>query len=318
MADIDWTTIKQQSLGDFTVAALPPTLSLPALPLAVTQFIEVSNQPDADLRKLAAIIETDSGLTLELLRYVNSTFIGLRNKAKTILQVLSLLGLKQSRMFVITTGMQAAVQSKKSKLINQNCFWNFTLQKALFAREVASLLKTDTELAFSGALLQDFLLPVLTNDLFDHYIKFVQPRERQSIGLCEFEQQELGWDHALAAACLAARWSLPDDIVCCVLFHHQGLKILAHPQLGRSAAAAVALSALLPDQMRQSCQGLEHLLLLQEKWTAFNLQRLAETVDHKHAEIGLGASRNEFPLSRRCKPAFNGTTTAADGLLKAI
>ena len=39
--------------------------------------------------------------------------------------------------------------------------------------------------------------------------------------------------------------------MCCILFHHFGLKILGHPQLGRTAAAAVAISALLPEEARQ-------------------------------------------------------------------
>ena len=35
--------------------------------------------------------------------------------------------------------MQAAVRAKQSKLINQSVFWNASLQKALFAKEVAQL-----------------------------------------------------------------------------------------------------------------------------------------------------------------------------------
>ena len=77
---------------------------LPALSAAVTQFIDRSNDPKASLKELAKIIETDAGITVELLRYVNSTYIGLRNKAGTVLQALTLLGQRQSRMFVPRTG----------------------------------------------------------------------------------------------------------------------------------------------------------------------------------------------------------------------
>src|SRR5689334_21668849 len=119
--EICWTTICEEALGEFTVAALPPTLNLPALPHAVTQFMEKSNQPGVELPALAKIIETDTGLTIEVLRHINSTYVGLRNKTKSVLQALSLLGLKQSRMFLVTTGMRAAVQARQSKLINQGC-----------------------------------------------------------------------------------------------------------------------------------------------------------------------------------------------------
>jgi serine/threonine-protein kinase len=305
MAEIDWAALRQENIGDFTLTALPPTLKLPALPHAVTQFVQKSNDPKVDVRELSAIIETDTGLTVELLRYVNSAFVGLRTKVKTVHQALSLLGQRQSKMFIITTGMQASVRAKQSKLINQSCFWNASLQKALFAKEVAALLKTDGDVAFAGALLQDYLLPVVTNDMFDAYVKFIESRREQPPNICQYEHSNFGWDHALAAACLATRWQLPDELVCCILFHHQGLKILTHPQLGRSPAAAVALSALLPDQLRQSFQGLEHLQFLEKKWPAFNLENIARAVDEKHEEVGMGV-RNDFPLLRRCKPAIDG------------
>ena len=309
-----WQELIQQHLAGQTISVLPPTLKLPALPLAVTQFLEKSRRPDTSLKELSRIIETDSGLTLELLRYVNSAFIDLRHKANTVQQALSLLGQRQSTTFLITTGMEAAVRARKSKLINQGCFWNACLQKALFAREVAKLIGADQDMAFAGAMLQDFLLPILTNDLFEDYLGFVERRQEQPQLITQFEQAAFGWDHALAGACLAHRWYLPDEIVCCVLMHHHGLRLLADAQLCRSSVAAVAISSLLPDQLRQNYSGLEQLLLLEQKWPAFNLDELVNRVDQIHEESGLGV-RNDFPLARRCKPAIDRHHEICDGML---
>ncbi len=314
MAEIDWESIREEALQQFTLSALPPTLKLPALPQAVSMFVQKSNNDQASLKDLAAIIETDAGLTMELLRYVNSAYLGLRHKANSVQQALSLLGLRQSKMYLITTGMQAAVQAKKSKLINQSCFWNTCLQKALFAKEVATLLKTDCELSFAAAMLQDYLLPVITNDLFDSYINFIEFREGQPDCICKFETEAFGFDHAVAAASLAHRWHLPDDLVCCILFHHSGLKILAHPQMGRSPVAAVAISALLPDQLQQDTTGLDQLLQLEAKWPAFDLQALAKKVDETQEQQGLGM-RNDFPLSRRVRPVCAEADRYQDGML---
>jgi serine/threonine-protein kinase len=317
MADaIDWAALREEGVGRFALAALPPNLRLPALPLAVTRFTEKAGLPDVPLRELAAVLETDTGLTAELLRHVNSAFHGVRNKAGNVLQAMNLLGLRQTKTFVLATGVQAAVRAKQSKLINQTCFWNASLQKALFAREVAGLLKADGDTAFAGALLQDFLLPVLTNDLCDGYVEFTGARDRQPAQMCDYERAKFGFDHAVAGACLAARWNLPDELVCCVLHHHLGLRVLAHPLLKRSSVAAVALSALLPDQLRQDFHGLEQLVLLQEKWSAFDLRKLAETVDAKHAEAGFGV-RNDFPLARRCHAVLDVTTRTAEAFRAA-
>jgi serine/threonine-protein kinase len=311
MQDVDWSQLRETALASFTLAALPPTLQLPALPLAVTRFLEKARFEDASLKELAAVLETDAGLTLELLKHVNSTFVGLRQKAKTVQQAMSLLGLRQTKLLVISAGAQAAVKSRKSKLLNQTCFWNSCLQRAIFAREIARLLGADTEIAFAGALLQDFLLPVVTNDLFEQYLHFSEHRSQQPECLCQFERQNFGWDHALAGACLAHRWKLPDELVCCILLHHHGLHILADPDLSRTPVAAVVLSALLPDQLRQHYTGLEQLALLQQKWPAFDLRALVEIVDHEHPSAGMGVG-NDFPLLRRCKPVLLQDNAAAE------
>lgn len=300
MADLDWAKLREESLGTFTLQALPPTLQLPALPHAVTMFMDKSRDENVSIKQLAAIVETDTGLTLELLRHVNSSFLGLKQKAKTVQQAISLLGLRQSRLFLVATGTQAAICARKSKLLNQTSFWNASLQKALFAREVAKLLQTDVDIAFAGALLQDYLLPVLSSELYEQYVVFIDQRDQKQELITDYEQEIFGWNHALSAASLAYRWKLPDELVCCILYHHHGLRVLADPKLARSPIGAVALSALLPDQLRQQFHGLEQLVLLQKKWPAFNLEELVKTVDAEHAASGMGVA-NDFPLSRRCK-----------------
>lgn len=310
----DWARLVKDTLGQFTTNVLPPNMKLPALPQAVTQFIQASSDPDVELKALGKIIETDSGLTMELLKHVNSAHFGLKSRAGSAQHALSLLGVGPSRNLLIAVGTKAAIQSRQSRLINQSSFWVAALQKAIFAREIAVMLGTDGDIAFNGALLQDFLLPVITNELYDKYVDFIQQRDRTALDIWSFEQATFKWDHSLAGACVAKSWKLPDELICCILFHHVGLDILSHAELAKSPVAAVALSALLPDQMRQCYQGLEQLLVLEEKWPAFNLRDMAEIVDAKQEASGLGV-RNDFPLARRCKAIFDqapAETCAAD------
>ncbi|MBI3860262.1 MAG: HDOD domain-containing protein [Planctomycetia bacterium] len=306
----DWAKLVKDTLGQFTTSVLPPNMKLPALPQAVTQFIQASSDPNVDLKVLGKIIETDSGLTMELLKHVNSAHFGLTKRVSSPQQALSLLGMSPARNLLIAVGTKAAIQSRQSKLINQSSFWVAALQKAIFAREIATMIGADPDVAFNGALLQDFLLPVVTNELYDKYLNFIQQRDKTALDIWNFEQTAFGWDHALAGACIAKSWKLPDELICCIMFHHVGLDILSHDELSNTAVAAVALSALLPDQMRQCFQGLEQLLALEAKWPAFNLRDMAEIVDAKQETSGLGV-RNDFPLSRRCKGIFEQTPAAA-------
>ncbi len=71
-------------------------------------------------------------------------------------------------------------------------------------------------------------------------------------------------------------WQFPDDLIGCVLYHHQGLEILSDPSLGRTALGAVALAGLLPDFFQQTSDGLERLIKLDLAWPGFRLRdRLA-------------------------------------------
>lgn len=305
MSDLDWEAVYDKHVPDQAVLkALPPTLELPALPKAVTEFVERARNPETTARELSSIVETDAGLTMELLRYVNSSAFGLKRPARTVQQAIALLGLPKVKGFVISSGTQAAVRAKSSKLINQQCFWNASLQKALFAREVAILLGADDEVAFAASLLQDFLLPVITNEYFETYLEFVANRGDMPVLLTDFERSRLGFDHAQLAAAMARRWGLPADIACCLLLHHKGLHVLADPVLKRSCVAAVAISALVPDQLRQCYTGLEQLIILKQKWPGFAFDEIVAKVDEQHASTGMNV-RNDFPLARRCRPAMD-------------
>ncbi len=80
----DWTAIRTELLGSHPKSVLPPTLKLPMLPRALSDFTRQAQDPNADPRELSKIIETDSGLSSELLRHVNSCTVGVKSKVKSV------------------------------------------------------------------------------------------------------------------------------------------------------------------------------------------------------------------------------------------
>ena len=296
---IDWADLWVRTIGADSKAAPPKNIRLPALPTAVTEFTRLSADPEVPDKKLAAIVEQDAGLTCALLKEANSTFYGLTKKASTTQQALNLLGIRQCKLLVLATGVKLAMQAVQSKLINFRNFSNANLERALFAREVARLMKADVDLAFAGALLQDCLLPAMTNEMYPKYVRFLSAQDSRPTSLSAYEQRELGWDHALASARVMAAWRFPDDLVCCVAYHHRLAEVVRDPQLWGSAIAAVALSGLLPDQMRQTPDGLEQLAMLEQAWPEFRLTEVVDVVDQQFREFSPTA--NDFPLRARCR-----------------
>ena len=153
-------------------------------------------------------------------------------------------------------------------------------------------------------MLQDFLLPSLTNDLFPTYFKFTENRDDNPVDLHQFEQQAQRWDHAEAAAQIMFGWGFPDELICCVLLHHRGLKLLNNKQLGRTSVSAVAVSALMPDGFRQVAGGMEQLIALDSKWPAFDLLAAAKQVDREFQELS-PVGDNPFSFLRNCRIAMS-------------
>lgn len=270
-------------------------MSLPVLPRTLTEFCRKADDPKVTHRELAGLIETDTGLCCELLRYVNCAQVGLRNKASSAQQAMALLGVRKTKLLLMSAGMKMALAARSSKLINLNNFWNANLERALFAREVARLLHADQDLAFAGGMLQDFLLPPLTNELTDDYLAFLGDQEHSPRDLAAFEKARFGWDHAFAAAHLLSAWNFPDDLTCCLIYHHRGLAVLCDATLGKTAVAAVAVAGLLPDAMKQVPKGLDQLLKLEQVWPAFNLEEIATRV-HEQFEATAPGVKHDFSL----------------------
>ena len=301
---MDWTALRVSLIGTESRSFIPPRVKLPILPLAVTKFAKRADDPNATPKELGEIIETDSGLTCALLRYVNSSARGMSQKAKSAQQAVALIGVTECRLYLLTKAVEHALRGRESRMINLRSFWTNSLERALFARHVARLLKTDAEVAFTGAMLQDFLLPCLTNDLFPRYLAFAEDRDDNPIDLHQFEQQAQRWDHAEAAAQVMFGWEFPDELICCVLLHHRGLKILSDKQLGRTPVAAVAVSALMPDALRQVANGMQQLIALDSKWPPFDLLAAAEEVDREYQELS-PAGDNQFSFLWRCRKVMS-------------
>lgn len=280
---VDWAEKWRTILGDPPDPTLIPNIKLPVLPNAVTEFSVKADDPDCNIATLAAIVESDTGLTCELLRNVNASANALSHRIASARHAIATLGIRRTKLHLLTAAVQNSLPARGLKLLNLATYWNANLERAILARKLAKLLKADEDLAFSAGLLVDFLLPTLTNERDKEYLNFLKQQDTEPKNLTEFEHQLFGWDHADAAARVMFSWGFPDDLICCVLFHHRGLQILADRELRHSAAAAVALASLMPDPLRQAANGMLHLQKLGEIWNAFDVQKFADAVYAEYA-----------------------------------
>ena len=275
---INWCELKIEILGTTWKNVLPPDIKLPMLPKpkAVLEFTNKAKEPEASNAELGKIIESDAGLTCDLLRFINSAAYGLRQKITSTQQCLGLLGINKVKLLLAIMLTRNAMQSCDCKLINRQQFWNSNLERALFARQIASHLGADQDVAYAGGgMLQDFLLLVLSSELMNEYIQYLEstntPAQTTRLVLHQFEQSQFGWTHSKAAAYLMTEWEFPDELICVLALHDRGITLLKDDRFGKSTAAAVATSACLPDPLNQHLNGLDELMKLEDILSGFQL-----------------------------------------------
>jgi serine/threonine-protein kinase len=299
-ASLDWTELRTDMMSDVG-PTLPANLTLPVLPEPLVRFNQRSADPDATLAELASILDQDTSLAMELLKQTNGGSVGLRSKAKTTLQALSLLGVKRSRLLVLSSMVERQAAAQKSPLIFARLFARANMERAFFARVVAERLGADGDVAFAAGLMQDFLLPVLTRELLMLYTAFAERLALGGADLASREQAALGWDHAEAAAHVMLKWGFPDDLVCCVRLHHLAEAVAADDRLRESAAAAAALASFLPDPIHQCPDGADRLDRLCRERYGFDPVELATATDERLAEHA--PATGETPLAERVRRA---------------
>jgi HD-like signal output (HDOD) protein len=243
-----WEELKGAvAVGDRNLDEVFAGLEVPELPSAASHLLRVLRSKEVAPADLARIITSDPAIATRILRLVNSAHIGLPQQVADVRLAVSLLGVKRIQSLVLGFSAKQVLPAGAPEL-DDDAFWRDSIQRAAFAEAVAGRIARDAEgEAFTGALLQDLALPVLVRQWAGVYLPVLARGNGGGASLVEMERAELSWTHAETGAWIARKWGLPEALVCCVGLHHASAEALAALNLTRSAVAAVAASAHVPD-----------------------------------------------------------------------
>ncbi len=293
--EIDWKAIRVQLLPDDAESLLPSSWKLPILPQAVTEFLQHSSNPNYDIKKLTAIVEQDTSLTCELLRHVNSSAIGLRHRISTVRNALMVLGIRRSKMLILTAVVHATVKKFNSRLFDLHDFWADNLERARFSRAVAEQIGVDPDLSYTGAMLQDFLIPILGHANLQDYVPYWNEGHTPVSDLYEYEHAHFGVHHAQVGAICLKKWNVPEELICSVLCHHMDYEQLEELGLIGTHVQAVAASSLIPTSIIQHRELAIPLSNWDQHDNGFNLYDIAEKVDAEyHSDTDTGSDRQSL------------------------
>ncbi|MFK8077816.1 MAG: HDOD domain-containing protein [Granulosicoccus sp.] len=90
--------------------------SLPAIPALYDELVAELASKNSSLMKVAEIIEGDAGLTLTILKVVNSAYCGLTQSVESVSQAISLLGASFVKNITLTSKVFSKFEGDKSTL----------------------------------------------------------------------------------------------------------------------------------------------------------------------------------------------------------
>ncbi len=261
--------------------------SLPVVPAVAASVLALSRDPDVNFSRLEEMISTDPALVAKLLRMSNSAYFGSQKKVTSINEAVVRIGLKVTRMTVLSFCLEADISPKVPKSFEIERFWRHSLTTAVSARTVAERIwpaKSDN--AFAAGILQDIGMVALQCAMPERYAEVLEKRHTHpSLRIEEVEQGVLGFTHAEVGAALLQKWGIPEEVYGPVRLHHD-------PDSGKALGAG-------PETIR-----LARVLLL------------CSRISHFFYSRARGGS--EAALAGEARELFNLTPGALDGILEQV
>lgn len=218
---------------------------LPALPQSAIRLLELSQDVENGPAEFAVPIETDPGLTGQVLRFVNSSYFGFSREISSIKLAITLVGIRTIKNFALWSAIFSLMPNPKCGPFCLKSLWQDSVRRGLFARAIGRILGLkEAEDLFAAALLQDMAIPLLAKELPEEYLELFQTRDDGQRRLSDLEQERFGWNHAQAAGIMARGWSLPEEFAELIEGH---LNLEEYLAAGEPVGhLAVALSSSIP------------------------------------------------------------------------
>jgi HD-like signal output (HDOD) protein len=240
-------------------------LGIPPCPTILESFIAEMRKDEPDYNRLANIVGSDVGLSAGLIKTANSPFFGIRQRVRSGVEALAMLGMKTTTRVV--AGL--ILRNTFPNVPNLEAFWDSSARISHLSGWLAQHLDIRgfrADDAHTFGLFRDCGIPVLLGHSKSYKAVLDLANAEAERSFTKVEEVERPINHAMVGNILAQSWYLPDEICLAIANHHDitalGSDSSKLPMLSRRLIATAQLA--------------EHILQ----------QQLGKNLNHEWAKLG--------------------------------
>ncbi|MDB9823360.1 HDOD domain-containing protein [Deltaproteobacteria bacterium] len=201
--------------------ALLGDYELQRFPAAVMNVLGMLRDPHSENKDIADQIQMDLGMSIKILRLINSVAFGLTTKVSNLQHAVTILGRSRLESMLLAYAVASTIPSSLG-CMEISLFWLASARRACLAKHIALHLHAATQAeSFTAALLQDLAVPLISEEkkvIYKDLLKKWHADKESNIDV--MERELFGYDHPAIGALVAEKWALPEYLSRAIAGHH--------------------------------------------------------------------------------------------------
>ncbi len=202
-----------------TANAILKGIKIPPQPQIMVDIQMEMAMPGFSLEDIAQLIARDVGIAGGILKTVNSSYFGLKNKITSIAQATSLLGLDS--VVNIVNAICIASSLSDDEVSAMTGFWDNAMDLAAASALIAkSVCSCPPDEAYVMGLFHNAAIPLLMQRFPDYLQVLEEAYSQNDKRITEYESDRFDTNHSVIGYYVAQAWKLPDHICQAIAEHH--------------------------------------------------------------------------------------------------
>jgi HD-like signal output (HDOD) protein len=241
----------EKQMSAAAVGGLVKDIPIPSRPVVIQKMQDEMAKGEPDIRRIAQIIGQDIGITLAVLKMVNSPIYGLSRRAESIDQAVGLIGMKQLGILVTALAMRSFLKCDQALLDH------FYVTSARRAQAMSYIAKSsgvgDVAMAQTFGLFCDVGIPMLLHRFPGYRDTLQQAQEDHERAFTAVEQQAHHTDHSLIGALMVKSWGLNPHVALAIRLHHD-YAVFLEPKVPTEVVRLIAMNLIAEAAIQRYAQ----------------------------------------------------------------